>query len=220
MKEHQRTDRLVLITIILVLLVAIALLTYKAPRLVYEINSDQVLTELNQQDFLVSVDQAKEMEKDENVVFVDIRNSGEFFVKHIENAINVPKIKLLDEASMEMFEDDTKSFVLYGSNHRAAAGPWMVLKQLGIENIKILVGGYSNYQNFGKAFPDYYQDLGEVEKAQYDIQSEISRVSAKFAEMDKVSGDDSPKLNKTPVKNSTPIQIIPVEQKPAADEGC
>ena len=206
--------------ILLVLLVAIVMLTYKAPRLSYELTPEESLNAIQNQEYFVSVEEASAI-NDENTVFVDIRNSGDFFVKHIDGAVNIPLIKLLDEESLKLFETDGKNFILYGENHLMANGPWLVLKQLGFENIKLLVGGFQNFQSIGQEYPAHYLSFDEIEKAEFDLLAEIKKASEKFANADSEAGAEIMTSTKSPVKRKpTPAPVIPIEEEEEEDEGC
>ena len=77
------------------------------------------------------IDPADLAEIGDDHVFVDLRSSGEFFVKHIEGAINIPLIKILDDENLKLFSEDSKSYVLYGADNLSASGPYLLLKKLG-----------------------------------------------------------------------------------------
>ena len=50
--------------------------------------------------------------------------------------------------------------VLYGQDQLEANGPWMILRQMGYENVKVLMGGY-HYFTTGPL--DFY-DMPEIPK--------------------------------------------------------
>ena len=227
MKEHHRTDRLTWITIFFVIVIAVILLTYKAPRLEYDLPSAELLAELEKKEMLISVEEVENLLNDENMVFVDLRNKGEYFVSHISGAINVPVMKILDEQHIELFENTDKTFVLYGQNHLDANGTWMLLRQLGHQNIKMLLGGFTNYQNKGKSFPDYYASFEELSSSEFDLIKEISQRSDSIRVNDeamikevKIPGT----VKKAPVakkkSTSAPAPAIPVVEEEEEEEGC
>lgn len=83
-------------------------------------------------------------------VYVDLRSPYEFVKGHISGAKNIPENMLLEEASMEFFEDaisDSLTIVLYGHDEAAAAMPWMLLRQLGYQHLKVMKGGWEYYAN-------------------------------------------------------------------------
>jgi len=220
MKSHHRTDRLLVVSILLVVLVAILLITTKSPRLNYEKDGNIVLTEIMDNNYYMNPDQVAN--GDANTTFVDLRNSGQFFVKHIEGALNMPLIKILDKENLELFDDESKTFVLYGENNLMANGPYLLLKQLGYENINVLVGGYSNYLNKGKSYPEYCSNFDEVEKAVYDLNAEVLKAGEFFIEKEAIFGNtESNAVKTTKIKKTSPVKkLIPVEEEEEEDEGC
>ena len=76
-----------------------------------------------------------------------------------------------------MINDTSKINILYSDNHDDACGPWMILKQLGYNNNRILLGGYNNFIKAGslngKQNPKEYLD----EIAKYDYAKVIKSVS-------------------------------------------
>jgi rhodanese-related sulfurtransferase len=77
---------------------------------------------------------------------IDIRPADSYTQGHPENAINVPVRNLLDDESLELFDqlrNNGQIVVLYGSDELQATAPCLLLQQLGYQNIKILKGGYS-----------------------------------------------------------------------------
>lgn len=74
---------------------------------------------------------------------IDIRSTELFAQWHAANAINIPIRKLLDEESIEFFDqlmEDGKEVVLYGSDELEAVAPSLLLQQLGYKNVKQLSG--------------------------------------------------------------------------------
>jgi len=82
---------------------------------------------------------------------IDIRPADLFTQGHPETAINIPARNLLDDESLELFDrllDNGQAAVLYGSDELQATAPWLLLQQLGYQNIKILKGGYTLNNEF------------------------------------------------------------------------
>jgi rhodanese-related sulfurtransferase len=92
--------------------------------------------------------------------FVDLRSPQEFAKGHIPTAINIPSHVLLQKETLAIFKNKKVNFILYHNSHNLACGPWMVLKQLGFKNIKILMGGFDIvenhiFKNFGAQTANY-----------------------------------------------------------------
>ena len=112
-------------------------------------------------------------ENDPNFVFIDIRNPYDFIRGHIANSINIPFDRSISDKTLEKFDQyamNSITVILYGNNQTDANGPWMMLKQLGYSDIKVMLGGYHYYSKEPSdleemvKLPEYY-----VEDPKYDI---------------------------------------------------
>ena len=77
----------------------------------------------------------------------------------------------------DILNQDEKINVLYYSDHCGACGPWMILKQLGYKNNKILMGGYDYVKPY--IIDDFSPMTGDFssEKAKYDYVKVINETS-------------------------------------------
>ena len=78
--------------------------------------------------------------KNEDYIFVDIRNPREFDNFHIEGAVNVPMQRALDDEYIPYLENN-KTKVLYSSERIKADQIRLLLTQYGYDNILVLQGG-------------------------------------------------------------------------------
>lgn len=78
--------------------------------------------------------------KDENYVFVDIRNPREYDNFHIEGAVNVPMQRVLDDEYVSSLKND-RIKVLYSEESIDADQVRLLLTQYGYENLMVLQGG-------------------------------------------------------------------------------
>jgi 3-mercaptopyruvate sulfurtransferase SseA len=46
---------------------------------------------------------------------------------------------------LEDLKDKNVTVVLYGDDQLQANGPWMLFRQVGFDNVKVLLGGYNYY---------------------------------------------------------------------------
>jgi len=112
-------------------------------------------------DFKVSTDEAVKLMSEPQMSvsnsdlagkqLIDIRPADLFAQGHPENAISIPVRNLLDEESLELFDrlkDNGQTAVLYGSDELQTTAPWLLLQQLGYQNIKIMKGGYTPNNEF------------------------------------------------------------------------
>ena len=114
----------------------------------FQINAKEFLTESKELSKNMSPIDAAEsiLEKKSNVVFVDVRNEDMFNTFHLENAVNIPIHKILNEESIEFYKSDVKK-VFYCNNGILANQVWMLLTQFGIKNIFVLQGGLDYFSN-------------------------------------------------------------------------
>lgn len=146
MKELEKTKRISIAAVLTILVVIIALLSYKRPKHLYATNTADALAKISSPDYLMAqkdIDTA-------NQVLIDIRSQYDFNKGHLENAVNMYAPEVLNDKNSDILEDlkeDGKTLVLYGNYPNDAIAPYMVLYQLGYENIKILSVENSYYQN-------------------------------------------------------------------------
>ena len=127
--------------------------------------------ELVKSDYFISPQKARELiaEKNENYIFVDIRNPHDYENFHIESAVNVPMQRALDDEYVPYLEDN-RIKVLYSQESIKADQIRLLLTQYGYENIMVLHGGASYWKanmlkdDILKSKPEY-----EDEKLKFDL---------------------------------------------------
>jgi len=85
------------------------------------------------------------LKKDTQITLVDVRSQFDFAKGHLPDAINIYKVDLMNDKNIDFFKDlkkGNKKAVLYGNSAAEANVPFMILKQMGIENIGYLTVGY------------------------------------------------------------------------------
>jgi len=149
--------------VIFILVIVIGLLTINKPDLKYQRTLDDTLAHLMlNEDEMYPEDLVGIIEMEEPAyVIVDLRSPYEFIKGHISGALNIPTNSLLDKENLKEFKQyasDSITVILYGQTQLEANGPWMILKQMGFDNFKVLLGGY-HYFTTGPL--DFY-DMPEV----------------------------------------------------------
>ena len=153
----KRINNLIAGAIAFVAVILIALLSIDKPEHPYALSQEQALdTTLAYKKMEVLPEDVPSMLKNSSssCVFVDLRNPGEFTKGHIDGAVNIPFNSLMDPENLEFFREKGPATiaVLYGEDQIQANGPWMILTQLGYENIKVLKGGYTFYATHAPNF--------------------------------------------------------------------
>ncbi|NNK76960.1 MAG: rhodanese-like domain-containing protein [Maribacter sp.] len=137
MKELEKTKRISISTVLFILVLIIGVLTFKQPKNVYKKTHGETLKTFTSTNYLVDLDAVDE----QNSVLIDVRSKYDYARSHIKNAINLPTAEILDNESITAFKDlksEGKIAVLYGKNPNEANSAWMILYQLGFDNIKNL----------------------------------------------------------------------------------
>ncbi len=136
---------------VLVIVVIIGFLTMRPSRYDYKLNvnqSIQLLKDTSESNFypyeLVDVLN----HKNKNVVLIDLRNKYAFGRGHIPGALSIPSFDLTHKKNLRLLKDYKKNgltVVLYSNNQLSADGPWFFFRQIGFNNVRVLLGGYNYF---------------------------------------------------------------------------
>jgi len=143
-------NRTTITMIIFVLIIVVGLLNIKTPRLKYALSPENTLVLVAAEDGYFFPENLESLisDKNSNILLFDIRNNFVFGRGHIPGAENISAVELLSEENIKRLENlkkDGLTVVLYANNQLEANGPWMVLRQLGFDNVQVLLGGYEYY---------------------------------------------------------------------------
>lgn len=151
-------------------------------------------------------------------VLVDVRPPSEFVLGHLLNAINVPSQHVLEPEYRKLWKKEGITYYFYGADQLEANGPWMVLRQMGYTNIRILQGGLGYFADFSDSSFLKLED----ETARYNYAEVFSKA---VEEANKINAA-APKPEAAPAK---PKEVVPQKrpklQQPAVqeaeeEEGC
>ena len=213
MKELNRTNRLTIATILIILVFIVGFLTLKTPTITYTLSPQQMITQLTDNTGQVTPDEMKKImdSKDPSWVIVDIRNPYEYQKGHIESAYNVPAIDLFENENLDFFKEllnDSKKVVIYGANQLEANGPWMLLRETGFSNANILLGGYDfMFRKPAEGSENNEENSYQVEEPAYDFAARIKEMG---------NNPDFGKASKT----KQPEIIMPVKRTRKVEGGC
>jgi len=174
MKELEKTKRISIASVLFILAVIIGLLAYKRPKYLYNENTKSTLEKISSNKYFVSLNKIDSP----NTVLVDIRNQFEFEKGHLQNAINIYAPEILTDENYEVFKklkNDKKTIILYGNTPSEVVSPYMILYQLGIDNLKILSSEISYSEN------KLISKNVEIEKYQNDVTAFIQESIKKSA---------------------------------------
>ena len=148
MEELNKTNRLTITVIIIVLVIITGLITLRRPDVKYKLTPTESLALLNDPALVITPEQAVALLNDSagKTLFIDVRNSIAFDRGHIKNAVNIPVRELFSKKSKTVFRDIEKAgqtAVLYGETQQQANGPWLMLRQTGFNNVFLFTGSYA-----------------------------------------------------------------------------
>ncbi|MBC35616.1 MAG: hypothetical protein CL663_06205 [Bacteroidetes bacterium] len=171
---NTKTNRLGIAVLLFVCVIIVGFITISRPDHTFGLSLEQTLEQVLSFEDEISPDDAMEIVFGETAgyQFVDIRNPFEFVKGSVEGAKNIPYQNFLNEENLDFFDQmmkDSITVVVFGWNQTEANGPWMMLKQLGYTNVKIMMGGFGYYS--GETFDMFYEsDIPQffVEEAKYN----------------------------------------------------
>ncbi len=151
MNVHDLNPKRTLITLVaFTLLLVIGFLTMNKPLLSYQLNLEQSLADLKLEEacFQPADLNAFLTQDSKDIILIDIRDRFSFGQGHIPGAKNISAYDLSQEENIELLNDyKTKGIqiVIYGEDQLQANASWMLGRQVGFDNLKILLGGYNYY---------------------------------------------------------------------------
>ncbi len=146
MKELEKTKRISIASTLFILIVLIAVLTFERPKHLYKVNSIATLEKLTTADYFISLTDIN----NPDYVLIDVRSQFEFEKGHLENAMNIYTAEILNDDNSALFKEikeKGKTAILYGTNPNEVNAPFMLLYQLGYNNVKILTIENSYIEN-------------------------------------------------------------------------
>ena len=205
MKELEKVKRISIATILFILAILIGILTFERPKNIFTYNTKTTLEKLTTTDYLISID---EIDLTTNVL-IDVRSQFEFEKGHLENAINMATPEILsdeNQAILNEIKDKNKTIVIYGNNAQEANIPFLMLFQLGFDDIKLLTVELDYLQN-------------KLVTNNEDVEMPITNIKAFIDESRKNSDGTDTLMNS---QSNVPKKIITVQKKKkrAAEGGC
>jgi len=133
-----------------IIILIIGFFTMHQPFITFDKDMEQSLTDLKNNDGIFYPWQLDNFinKKNQNVVLFDIRDRFIYGQGNIPGSENISAHDLTQNESIERLEDLKEkniTVVLYGEDQLEANGPWMLFRQFGFDNVKVLVGGYQYY---------------------------------------------------------------------------
>jgi rhodanese-related sulfurtransferase len=208
MKELENTRGLLIAFFAFLLILGGGLIFRNRIDLQYAISPDEALALLNDPDVWVTPQQALAWQQDPSagLVFVDVRSLSAFEEGHAKDAVHIPAKVLLSPPSLIRFEEMESAGqipVLYGETLQEAAGPWLLLRQIGFEQVKLFSGAYVQLSE--PALADSLPAFSET--------PQIDTSALRLIRAEAATNQQQPPVNKAEI----PVQR---RQEAGGEEGC
>ncbi|WP_339658978.1 rhodanese-like domain-containing protein [uncultured Polaribacter sp.] len=203
MKELEKTKRISIVSTLFILAVLIGLFTYKRPKNTYAFTTKSTLEKLSNDNYFISLNDTNT----QNNVLIDVRNAYEFEKGHLYNAININTPDLLNDENLELlkeYKNTNKTVVLYGNNPQEINLPFLLLYQLGYDNIKLLPVEITYHQN-------------KLITKKYDVETSKTNIKDFINQSIKNADSDAIIPNANPIKKTI---VVRQKKKKKAEGGC
>jgi rhodanese-related sulfurtransferase len=221
MIELTKTNRITIGVVVVLAILLLGFIFMKPAKYAFNTTLDKEIKDLKVTEYQMSPQALAQaiLKKDAALVLVDVRSPFEFAKGHLPEAQNIYKINLFSDDQIDFFKDlkkGNKTAVLYGASAGEANVPFMILKQMGIDNVKYLNVGYEhmksgNWAEIAANPLKFNDETPIVDFAQFisDAQKQNQPTSNTTQEVSKPVGDQP----KTVVKPKAPAAG-------GGDEGC
>jgi len=210
MTEIYKTRRLKIVSAIFIAIIIIGFITLRTPDFNYSLTVEQTIKGLSLTENVINQSEAIKLKASDGntYLFIDVRNPHEFLTNHIENSINIPASEILKEENfnyLRKMDQENITIIIYGNDALQANGAWMLLNQLGINNLKLLTIGFNTISQLSK------ENLTEL----YQIEDQIFSDSA-------INPMVNPSLHVDPATSLNKQKITPVkkEKRTTTAGGC
>ena len=215
--EFTKTNWVTFGVIAALIVLVLSFIFLKTDKYTFKTPLNKELTEIKVASFQVAPQTVANaiLNKDKSIILVDVRSQFDFAKGHLPEAKNIYKVNLMDDANMDFFQalkETNKKAILYGGSASEANVPFMILKQMGIENISYLAIGYDDLKA---------GNWTEIAANPAKFNDETAVVD--FAKFISDANKSSNKVNTTvaqPTISKPKVVVKPVKAEAATDEGC
>jgi len=204
MKELEKTKRISISAVLFLLVIVIAVLAYKRPQYNFRIDTVSTLNKIAMKDYILSLDDFEKLDPSQFAI-IDTRSSHEYKNGHIERAVNISSHDIFTRESMKLLNqlnNEGEAIILYGRTPDNANSAWMLLYQMGYNNVKVLC-----------IETDYVDNVFQISS------SPLEKASVNFAEV--MASAKSDKASEVAVeKPKKKVITVPKKKKRAPEGGC
>jgi len=195
MKELERTKRISISAVIFLLVILIGFLTFKRPKHVFKKNTASTLEKIIKKDYIISINDLDTLDSSQYAL-IDIRSNFEYAKGHMKDAVNITSHDIFTDSSIEFLDNINakgQSIILYGKDPDNANAGWMLLYQMGYDNVKILC-----------IETEYIDKTFQIKNAP------LERPNVNFAQvMESAKSDKS----ESTIKEKPKKKVVPVQKK-------
>lgn len=108
-----------------------------------KLSPEQLLTQIKSGSQYISPEEMADniIKKDPSYQLIDVRSSKDYTKFNLPGSINIPLPQIISEKFSDVLDDETKTNVLYSNGNSEAIEAWMLLCQMGKQNVVVLQGG-------------------------------------------------------------------------------
>jgi rhodanese-related sulfurtransferase len=215
--EFTKTNWIIFGVIAALIVLVLSFIFLKTDKYTFKTPLNKELAEIKVASFQVSPQMVAKAisNKDKSIILVDVRSQFDFANGHLPEAKNIYKVNLMDDSNMDFFQtlkETNKKAILYGNSASEANVPFMILKQMGIENISYLAVGYDdlkagNWQQIATNSTQFNDETAVVDFAKFisDANKSSSKVKTAVAK---------------PTISKPKVTVKPTKTEAENDEGC
>ncbi len=204
MKELEKTKRISISAVLFLLVILIGVLTFKKPQYTFEKSSAATLEKIITKDYIVTLSDLEKLDSAQYRI-IDTRNNYEYEKGQIENAVNISSHDVFNAASkrlLNQLDNEGRAIILYGETADYANSAWMLLYQMGYDNVKVLC-----------VETEYVDKVFQVKG------TPLEKASVDFAEvMASAKNDKSSEMAVEKPKKK--VITVPKKKKRAPEGGC
>jgi rhodanese-related sulfurtransferase len=215
--EFTKTNWITFGVIATILTLVLGFIFLKTEKYTFKTPLDKELADIKVVNFQASPQSVANaiLNKDKSIVLVDVRSQFDFAKGHLPDAKNIYKVNLINDANMDFFtslKEGNKRAILYANSASEANVPFMILKQMGIENISYLAVGYDDLKagNWNEIAANPTKFIDEIAVVDF----------AKFISDANKSSNKVKKAVAKPTIAKPKVIVKPVKTEAAKDEGC
>lgn len=222
MIELTRTNKITIGVVAVLIVLLLGFLFVKPTEYTFKTKLDKELVDIKKAEFQVSPQEVSKaiLNKDQNTILVDVRSQFEFAKGHLPEAKNISKVNLFEKGNIDFFRELAKSgkkAVLYGDSSDDANVPFMILKQMGIENIGYLSVGYDilksgDWKTLAVDSKKYNDEIPVADFAKFIEEAKSSKQAISKASVKEVVNTSAPVPK--------PKVVAPATPSKGGDEGC